>query len=55
MKKKEYAALKEAVTNACGYVDGTCEPDGFAYEGAGIYDLQKKKWLRKYGYFPVND
>ena len=26
--------------------------DGFAYDGAGIYDLQESRWLRVYGNFP---
>ena len=26
--------------------------DGFAYDGAGIYDLQENRWLRVYGNFP---
>ena len=35
------------------YVAGTMEgEDGFAYDGAGIYDLQENRWLRVYGNFP---
>ena len=35
------------------YVAGTMEgEDGFAYDGAGIYDLQEDRWLRVYGNFP---
>ena len=25
---------------------------GFAYDGAGIYDLNERRWLRVYGDFP---
>ena len=32
---------------------GTMEgEDGFAYDGAGIYDLNESRWLRVYGDFP---
>ena len=35
------------------YVAGTMEgEDGFAYDGAGIYDLNERRWLRVYGDFP---
>ena len=26
--------------------------DGFAYDGAAVYDLQENRWLRVYGNFP---
>ena len=45
--------LAEAEQAAQKYVDGTMEgEDGFAYDGAGVYDLQDKRWLRVYGNFP---
>lgn len=53
-EKKEYPTLKEAASVASGYVAGTVETDGFAYEGAAVYDLQRKKYLRIFGYFPID-
>ena len=45
--------LAEAEQAAQKYVAGTMEgEDGFAYDGAGIYDLQENRWLRVYGNFP---
>lgn len=32
--------------------DDVTYQDGFAYDGAGIYDLQENRWLRVYGNFP---
>lgn len=51
-EKLEYRALQEAEKVAQGYVDGTLEADGFAYDGAAIYDLQDKKYLRIFGDYP---
>ncbi len=50
--KLEYATPEEAEQVAQGYLEGTMEPDGFAYEGAAVYDLLEKKWLRVIGDFP---
>ena len=44
-EKLEYATPEEAEQVAQGYLEGTMEPDGFAYEGAAVYDLLEKKWL----------
>ena len=41
-EKREYETLQEAENVARGYVDGTLEDDGFAYEGAAVYDLLKE-------------
>ena len=38
-EKKEYPTLEEAEKAAQSYVDGTMEPDGFAYDGAAVYNL----------------
>ena len=38
-EKLEYATPEEAEQAARGYLEGTMEPDGFAYEGAAVYDL----------------
>ena len=49
----DYQTLAEAEQAAQKYVAGTMEgEDGFAYDGAGIYDLQENRWLRVYGNFP---
>ena len=52
-EKLEYATPEEAEQAARGYLEGTMEPDGFAYEGAAVYDLLEKKWLRVIGDFPI--
>ena len=52
-EKLEYATPEEAEQAARGYLDGTMEADGFAYEGAAVYDLLEKKWLRVIGDFPT--
>ena len=52
-EKREYETLQEAEKVARGYVDGTLEDDGFAYEGAAVYDLLERKWLSVIGNFPV--
>ena len=51
-EKLDYQTLKEAEKAAQGYVDGTMESDGFAYDGAAIYDQQTRKYLRIYGDYP---
>ena len=45
-EKRDYQTLEEAEKAAQGYVDGTMESDGFAYDGAAIYDQQARKYLR---------
>ena len=50
-EKLEYATPEEAEQAARGYLEGTMEADGFAYEGAAVYDLLEKKWLRVIGDF----
>ena len=50
--KMDYQTLVEAEKAAQGYVDGTMESDGFAYDGAAIYDRQTRKYLRVYGNYP---
>ena len=50
--KLDYQTLAEAETAAQGYVDGIMESDGFAYDGAAIYDRQTRKYLRIYGNYP---
>ena len=37
-ERMEYPTREEAEKVAQGYVDGTMEPDGFAYDGAAVYD-----------------
>ncbi len=52
-ERLNYQTLAEAEQAAQKYVAGTMEgEDGFAYDGAGIYDLQENRWLRVYGNFP---
>ena len=54
-ERLDYQTLAEAEQAAQKYVAGTMEgEDGFAYDGAGIYDLQENRWLRVYGNFPMN-
>src|SRR5699024_1614662 len=43
---------EEAEKVAQGYVDGTMEPDGFAYDGAAVYDLEQRTYLRIFGNYP---
>ena len=50
--KLDYQTLAEAEKAAQGYVDGTMESDGFAHDGAAIYDRQTRKYLRVYGNYP---
>ena len=51
-EKLDYQTLQEAEAAAQGYVDGTMESDGFAYDGAAIYDQQAQRCLRIYGDYP---
>ena len=51
-EKRDYQTLEEAEKAAQGYVDGTMESDGFAYDGVAIYDQQARKYLRIYGDYP---
>lgn len=44
-EKLDYPTLEEAKEVAQKYVAGSMEPDGFAYEGAAVYDLVDKKYL----------
>ena len=48
-ERREYPTLEEAERAAQGYVDGTLESDGFTYDGAAVYDLQEKTYLRVFG------
>ncbi|WP_373165047.1 LPD11 domain-containing protein [Agathobaculum sp. Marseille-P7918] len=51
-EKQDYQTLADAEKVAQGYVDGTLESDGFAYDGAAVYDHQERKYLRIVGDFP---
>ena len=51
-EKLDYQTLEEAEKAAQGYVDGTMESAGFAYDGAAVYDQQARKYLRIYGNYP---
>ena len=51
-ERQEYPTLEEAERAVQGYMDGTLEPDGFAYDGAAVYDLQEKTYLRVFGVYP---
>ena len=51
-EKKEYPTLEEAEKVAKSYVDGTMEPDGFSYDGAAVYDMEARQYLRIYGDYP---
>ena len=51
-ERLEYPTLEEAEKVAQGYVDGTMGPDGFAYDGAAIYDLEQRTYLRIIGNYP---
>ena len=51
-EKLDYQTLAEAEHAAQQYVAGTMEgEDGFAYDGAAVYDLHEHKWLRVFGDF----
>ena len=51
-EKQDFQTLEEAEKAAQGYVDGTMEPDGFAYDGAAIYDHKDHKYIRIWGNYP---
>ena len=51
-ERMEYPTREEAEKVAQGYVDGTMEPDGFAYDGAAVYDLEQRTYLRILGNYP---
>ena len=51
-EKLDYQTFEEAEKAAQGYVDGTMESDGFAYDGAAVYDQQARKYLCIYGNYP---
>ena len=44
--------MEEAEAAAQGYVAGTMEADGFAYDGAAVYDADTNVCLRVYGDYP---
>ena len=50
--KLDYPTLEEAEAAAQGYVAGTMEADGFAYDGAAVYDASTGACLRIYGAYP---
>ena len=51
-ERMEYPTREEAEKVAQGYVDGTMEPDSFAYDGAAVYDLEQRTYLRIFGNYP---
>ncbi len=51
-EKLEYQTLEEATKVAQGYVNGTMESDGFAYDGAAVYNHQEHRYLYIYGHYP---
>lgn len=53
-EKREYQTLAAAEHAAQKYLDGTMDGEnGFAYEGAGVYDLQARRWVKTLGTFPA--
>ena len=50
--KLDYQTLEEAEAAAQGCVAGTMEEDGFAYDGAAVYDAETRQCLRVYGDYP---
>jgi len=50
--KLDYQTLEEAEAAAQGYVAGTMEEDGFAYDGAAVYDAETRQCLRVYSDYP---
>ena len=50
--KLDYQTLEEAEAAAQDYVAGTMEEDGFAYDGAAVYDAKTHQCLRVYGDYP---
>ena len=51
-EKQNYQTLEEAEKAAQGYVAGTMESDGFAYDGAAVYDLRENRYLSIFGNYP---
>ncbi len=51
-ERLEYQTLREAEQAVQGYVDGTLDAEGFSYDGAAIYDLHEKQYIRIVGDFP---
>lgn len=51
--KRDYQTLQSAQAAAQGYVDGSMESDGFRYEGAAIYSRTEKKYIQRFGDFPL--
>ena len=51
-EKLEYPTMEEAEKVAQSYVNGTMEQDGFVYDGAAVYDLQQRTYLRIFGTYP---
>lgn len=54
-EKLDYPTLEEAEKAARGYINGSLEEDGFAYEGAAVYDKQEERYVLTLGHFPVPD
>ncbi|BFL39157.1 LPD11 domain-containing protein [Agathobaculum massiliense] len=51
-EKQDFQTLEEAEKAAQGYVRGTMEADGFAYDGAAVYDYKDHKYIRIWGNYP---
>ena len=51
-EKPEYQTQEEAERIAQAYIRGSMETGGLAYDGAAVYDLKEKQYLRIYGVFP---
>ena len=52
-ERMEFQTLEQAEQAAQKFVNGSMEGEnGFAYDGAGVYDLSNEQWLRVYGHFP---
>ena len=54
-ERLEYQTQQEAEKVAQGYVDGTLDEDGFAYDGAAVYDVKEKQFVRILGDFPLQE
>lgn len=53
-ERREYQTLAAAEHAAQKYLDGTMDGEnGFAYEGAGVYDLQARRLVKTLGNFPA--
>ena len=50
--KLDYPTLEEAIKAAQGYVNGAMSVDGFAYDGAAVYNLQERRYLYILGDYP---